>query len=44
MSKTDFTTKYLPLLLEKPNRRYTIFLMGDFNIRLIKVDTENDNS
>ena len=38
-------TKYLTPLLEKLNREDKIcFLMGDFNINLMKINSESDNS
>ena len=45
MSIADFNSKYLTLLLEKLNREDTFcFLMGDFNINLIKINSESYNS
>ena len=41
----NMPTKYLTPLLEKLNREDKIcFLMGDFNINLMKINSESDNS
>lgn len=42
---TDVNTKYLTPLLEKFNREDKIcFLKEDFNINLMKMNSENNNS
>ena len=44
MPKADFSSKYLTPLLEKLNREDKFcFLMGDFNINLMKSNSESDN-
>ena len=44
MSITDFNINYLTPPLEKWNREEKIcFLMGDFNINVMKMASENDN-
>ena len=44
MPIADFNSKYLTLLLEKLNREDKFcFLMGDFNITLMKINSESDN-
>ena len=45
MPIADFNSKYLTPLLEKLNREDKFcFLMGDFNINLMKINSESDNS
>ena len=45
MPIADFNSKYLTSLLEKLNRGEKFgFLMGDFNISLMKINSESDNS
>ena len=45
MPIADFNSKYLTPLLEKLNREEKFgFLMGDFNINLMKINSESDNS
>ena len=45
MPTADFNSKYLTPLLEKLNREDKFcFLMGDFNINLMKINSESDNS
>ena len=44
MPLADFNSKYLTLLLEKLNREHKFcFLNGDFNINLMKINSESDN-
>ena len=44
MPIVDFNSKYLTPLLEKLNREDKFcFLMGDFNINLMKSNSESDN-
>ena len=44
MPIADFSSKYLTPLLEKLNREDKFcFLMGDFNINLMKISSESDN-
>ena len=44
MPIADFSSKYLTTLLEKLNREDKFcFLMGDFNINLMKISSESDN-
>ena len=44
MPIVDLNLKYLTLLLEKLNREHKFcFLMGDFNINLMKINSESDN-
>ena len=45
MSKTDFNSTYLTPLLKKINKEDNLyFLMVDFNINLMKMDSKFDNS
>ena len=45
MPIADFNSKYLTPLLEKLNREDKFcFLMGDFNINLMKINSESDSS
>ena len=45
MPIADFNSKYLTPLLEKLNREDKFcFLTGDFNINLMKINSESDNS
>ena len=45
MPIVEFNSKYLTPLLEKLNREEKFgFLMGDFNISLMKINSESDNS
>ena len=45
MSIADFNLTYLTQLLEKLNKEDKLyFLMGDFNIDLMKMDIKFDNS
>ena len=45
MSIADFNLTYLTPLLEKLNKEDKLcFLMGDFNIDLMKMDSKFDNS
>ena len=45
MPITDFNSTYLTPLLEKINKEdKSCFLMGDFNIDLMKMDSKFDNS
>ena len=45
MLTADFNSKYLTPLLEKLNREDIFcFLMGDFNINSMKINSEPDNS
>ena len=45
MPIVDFNSKYLTPLLEKLNREEKFcFLIGEFNINLMKINSESDNS
>ena len=45
MPIADFNSKYLTPLLQKLNREDKFcFLMGNFNINLMKINSESDNS
>ena len=45
MPIADFNSKYLTPLLEKLNREDKFcFFLSDFNINLMKINSESDNS